>query len=787
MQILRKLALGAILLALALLPGQVSGAERSPYFRMIKSRILQEPDSLKRAVPDSLVVAAPDTALVPDSLAKALDTLPRDTVPKLDSATLKRINDSLARKHFHDSLDDVFWHKLDTTTLPELDSATRAYLDSLSQFLPDTHDIKRLKRKHRKEDRDSIRASIPRVLETYVVPDSLYFRRILVFNTDKKFNEFTERGLDTTANSNFYEYPMMKKDITATYLGTIGSATLYQNYFRREETPDAPMFTPYIGDSFTDENLAQYNTKTPYTELAYWGTPFATKTSEESNIWLLSTQNITPSFNFTLAYRHLGSKGMLVNEETDNRSTIIAGNYMGKRYFASFGTIRQRVIRNENGGVHDPFWIRDTSVEAKSIEVNLKKATNTLKRRQYFIHQTLAIPMNFLRKDRDSLELGGGTMAHLGHSLEFTTYSKVYTDEIAESDTIARNFYHNRFYLHDTKSSDDLAVRNFENRVFIKLQPYAPDALLAKINAGVGYQILSYYGFQRENYLTGRKYDTQNNLYIYGGASGQLRKFIAWNADADYYLAGARMFDFDINGQLRLSVYPIDQGIHLIGKAHIGLRTPHPFEQHILMNHHKWDNEFGKVSRNTFEGELSIPKWRLDAHVGYALVSNMLYYDTEAMIRQHDGVVNVLSASLHKDFTLWRLHFDNQALFQLSSNQEVLPLPKLTLNLRWYFDIDVVRDVMNMQIGVNAIANTKWYAPAYAPDLGQFYNQNDEEIGYAPYFDIFANIQWKRASIFIKYINAFRDWPTPNYFSAYHYIKPVSGFKFGIHWPFYAH
>ena len=38
MQILRKLALGAILLALALLPGQVSGAERSPYFRMLKSR-----------------------------------------------------------------------------------------------------------------------------------------------------------------------------------------------------------------------------------------------------------------------------------------------------------------------------------------------------------------------------------------------------------------------------------------------------------------------------------------------------------------------------------------------------------------------------------------------------------------------------------------------------------------------------------------------------------------------------------------------------------------------------
>ena len=767
---LRKLALGAIVVALVLLPGQVSGAVRRPYFRHLQDSVLQVRDSLQ--VPDSL-------RQVP-----ALDTTARDSVaaPKLDSAAL----DSIARKRFNDSLDHIFWHELDTTTLPTLDSMTRAYLDSMAQFLPDTHDIKRLKRKLRKEERDSLAAAKPRVLETYIVPDSLYFRRILVWTSDKLFNEFTEQGLDTTANSNFYEYPMMKKDVAATYLGTSGSATLYNDWFKREETPDAPMFTPYIGDSFTDENLPQYNTKTPYTELAYWGTPLTNKKSEESNLWLLSTQNVSPSFNFTLAYRHLGAKGMLTNEATDNRTTVIAGNYMGKRYFASFGTIRQRVIRDENGGVADPFWIRDTSVETKSIEVNLSSANNVYKRRQYFIHQTLAVPMNFFRKDKDSLAVGEGTMAHLGHSGEFTTYNKVYIDEIAESDSLGHRFYRNQFYLNPTTSSDELAVRNFENRVFIKLQPYAPDALLAKISAGAGYQILQYYAFDKDNYLSGRKYESQHNIYVYGGASGQLKKYIAWNADADYYLAGPRMFDFDINARMRLSVYPIDQGIHLTGKFHMGLRTPHPFEQRILMNHHQWDNDFGKVSRNTLEGELSIPKWRLDAHVGYALVSGLLYYDTAAQIRQHNEVINILSASLHKDFTLWRLHFDNKALFQMSSASDVLPLPLLTLNLRWYFDIDVVRDVMNMQIGVNGIANTKWYAPAYAPDLGQFHLQTEDAYGNAPYFDAFVNIQWKVASLFIKYTNAFLGWPEQDYFSACYYIKPTRGFKFGIHWPFYA-
>lgn len=709
-----------------------------------------------------------------------------DTVPALDSAQLAAIADSLRLKAVYDSLDNIFWHEIDTATLPLLDTLSRNYFDSIARYLPDTSDIKRAMRRIRKEERDSIRASIPRVIETFVIPDTMYYRRIIVWTSDKRFNEFHETGLDTTANSNYYEQPMMKKDISGTWLGPSGSAALYHNWFLREEMDDAPMFSPYAGDTYNDENVQQFNTKTPYTELAYWGMPLVAKNREESNLKLRSTQNITPAFNFTLDYRRLGSRGMLVNENTDHRTTMIVGNYMGKRYFANFGHIRQRVDRQENGGIQDSFWIRDTSVTTKSISVNLSSAHNLYKRRSTFIHQTLAIPLNFFRKDKDSLSLGEGTMAHIGHSGEYTTYNKLYTDEIAANDTYGRDFYFNRFYINETSSSDELAVRNFENRFFIKLQPFAPDALLAKINAGVGYQLLSTYAFKPSDYLTGKKWDTQHNFYVYGGVSGQLKKYIAWNADVDYYFAGYRMFDFNADAKLRLSIYPIDQGIHLIGKFHTGLKTPHPFEQQIYLNHHQWNNDFSKVSKTTVEAELSIPKWRLDAKFGYALVANMLYYDTLAVIRQYDTPVSVMSAYLRKDFTVWHLHFDNQVLFQLTSAPaEVLPLPKLTLNLRWYFDIDVVKNVMNMQIGVNAIANTLWYAPTYSPDLGQFYAQNNERIGLVPYCDIFANIQWKRACIFLKFTNAFQDWPSSDYFSAYHYVKQTRGFKFGILWPFY--
>ena len=66
-----------------------------------------------------------------------------------------------------------------------------------------------------------------------------------------------------------------------------------------------------------------------------------------------------------------------------------------------------------------------------------------------------------------------------------------------------------------------------------------------------------------------------------------------------------------------------------------------------------------------------------------------------------------------------------------------------------------------------------------------FYNQRENEIGENPYMDIFVNMQWKRASIFVKYVNAFQDWPTSDYFSAYRYLRPQKALKFGVHWPFY--
>jgi len=99
-----------------------------------------------------------------------------------------------------------------------------------------------------------------------------------------------------------------------------------------------------------------------------------------------------------------------------------------------------------------------------------------------------------------------------------------------------------------------------------------------------------------------------------------------------------------------------------------------------------------------------------------------------------------------------------------------------------------VKNVMQMQIGANGTYTTEWYAPAYNPVLGVFHNQDERKYGNCPYIDAFVNIQWKKASIFIKAVNVNMGWPnkSADYFSAAGYIAPQRAIKFGITWPFWV-
>ena len=655
---------------------------------------------------------------------------------------------------------------------------------------------KELKRMHRDSVwnyKDSVLRHTPRLLHTYVFDDTTKFKRMFLWNADTWFNKPVSIRPDTTFHDWFTEQPHQRYDAGANYLGVSGSAMQYNNWFLRPELKVFPFFDYYLPYSYTPETMPFYNTKTPYTELAYWGTLFANKQLEESNIKFLTTQNLTPSFNINFVYLRFGGMGMLENERTDNRTVGITGNYLGKRYVAQGGYIFNRIKREENGGISDPSMVLDTLVDAKVIPINLNNAHNTLKRNTVFLTHSYGIPFKFLQKTdslgrKEEKEMGEGTMAYIGHSFDASVYSKKYTDEIPLRDSLGRALYNNLFYINPTTSADSMRVFKLENRFFINLQPWAKEAIISNISAGIGHQYLSLYGFKEDYFLKGNSTEKQNNMYMYFGAGGKVKKYFNWNGKATYNFAGYYQNDFAVDGQMTFSSYPkkMPQGIHLTGKVNLALERPNYFYNNAYTNHYMWNNDFEKTTRTEIQGKLNIPDWKMEASVGYAMLKNNTYFDSLSIVRQNPEAMSILSAYVKKDIQLWKFHLENKVLFQVSSDEKVVPLPDISLDLKYYFQFWLVKNVLNVQIGANALYTSEYYAQGYSPALGVFYNQRREKIGNTPYIDAFVNMQWKRASIFVKYINAAQGWPDSDYFSSYRYIRSQKALKLGIHWPFYA-
>lgn len=757
------------------------------------------PDSLKDTDPFRYkyyvaLVDAPTRAFIIDSLMQSHDTLfahemfELASLDSLDAVMIDSVfrSDSLAAAAeafllWYNSLDPKARKQYDRE---QQDLINMAIADSLQKA-----------REDRKAIKDSIIENTPRILETFSLKDTMQYQRIIKWTLDQDFHRMNVTTPDTGYNHYFYDFPFQRKDVNSSWLGTAGSPVQYYNYFNRTSDEGIDFYDANETWSFSPRTVWHYNSKTPYTEAAYWGTLLANSKKESDNIHLFTTQNITPEFNFSLLYDRFGTGGILENENTSNKTFAPTLNYLGRKYTLHAGYIYNKIVRGENGGMTDKGFIRDTLIESREIPVHLNDASSTIYKHSFFLDQQLFIPFNFIEKakaDRDSSYIYNPdslyrdiTTAYIGHSSEYSTYRRLYTDRITSD--AAREFYNDDGV---TSSDDSLGVSKLENKVYFRFQPWSRNAVVSMIEAGLGDLMLRYSDSSRVNYDS---HYTENSVFAYAGAEGHIGRYIDWDAKGKLNFAGDKAGDFYLGGNALFTTYPFRRARYspLSVSAHFetSLAEPTFYQKRMFTSHYQWDNtDFRKTSSTKFEARLQIPYWKLDAFFGYAVVGNAIYYDELGYSKQHTPAINIISASLRKEFVIANiLHLDNKLLFQHSSEQSVIPLPTLSLNLKYFIQFPVKKDILTMQIGINGFYNTAWYSPAWNPSTGVFHNQTESKYENGPYFDAFINMQWKRACIFVKYENAGLGWPMDkaDYFSAHNYIVTQRGFKFGIFWPFY--
>ena len=200
---------------------------------------------------------------------------------------------------------------------------------------------------------------------------------------------------------------------------------------------------------------------------------------------------------------------------------------------------------------------------------------------------------------------------------------------------------------------------------------------------------------------------------------------------------------------------------------------------HFVSNHFIWQNDFGKIRRARFGGRLDVPLTNTKLDVGVENLQNYIYFNESCMPVQHGGSVQVLSATLNQDFRVGILNWRNKITYQTSSEQSVIPLPKLAVYSNLYLLFKVAK-VLDVQFGVDCDYYTKYKAPNYQPATMTFCNQSEVEVGNYPFMNFYVNMKLSKTRFYVLFSHVNQGMTGKNYFSLPHYPLNPRRFQIGL-------
>lgn len=191
-----------------------------------------------------------------------------------------------------------------------------------------------------------------------------------------------------------------------------------------------------------------------------------------------------------------------------------------------------------------------------------------------------------------------------------------------------------------------------------------------------------------------------------------------------------------------------------------------------------WNNRglLKQTQEFTLQGFLAWPRFWGKFEIQNQTISQAVYYDTEAIVRQMSGAANILQMILRQDFHVWKFHLENEIVWQrVLAGNAIFRLPEWLFRNKLYFESKVFK-TMRLRSGVALRYTSAYFANAYFPVLGSFYLQDSQLMNYYPQADIFVSVKIWQLRFFVNaenltyYINGMQNqytapyYPNPNWF-----------------------
>jgi len=522
------------------------------------------------------------------------------------------------------------------------------------------------------------------------------------------------------------------------------------------------------------EDIRYYSVATPFTELY-----FRSVMERGQNVDALVTANISPQFNFSIAYKGLRSEGKYINQLSSTGNFRLAGSYHTKsnRYSANFHFVSQDFLNQENGGVSNIVDFEDESDQYKNrqrFNVYSRDARSFMRAKRLFLDHGF-------RVNGSDAQNNLYVTHQVNYETKFYEYNQPTLLSTLEDRTIIQRFgpsfrpsaindqtHYNRLYnkigaVYENKSlgkfkffAEDFRYNYYFDRVL----------LLDPINTGLLSDEIQSVGGEYEY----RKDKWTANGLISQSMTDQSMSVIQGKVRYRFNEANVVSFQYERMNKIADHVYNLNQSSFIA---------------------YNWSNSFKNEKINNININAET-KW-FTAAVQVSSYKDMLYFEnttqTDTILvapKQHSGSINYLSVKIGREFRLGNFALDNTILYQqVDQDSDVLNVPKITTRNTLYFQNHFFKKALFIQTGITFNYFTKYYANDYSPVIGEFFVQNKKEIGDFPMLDFFLDMKIRTARIYLKAEHFNSAWTGNNFLTAPNYPYRDFMFRIGMEWNFF--
>ena len=604
-------------------------------------------------------------------------------------------------------------------------------------------------------------------------------------------------SIDTLQYNYHREFvPSMASDAWAS-TGNFGCAGINQIFFERKESSEfifADALEHWIPNA---DNQKFYNTRIPMTLLSYsWG---GGRESGQDRLKGIFSGNAGKRIQVGAMLDYLYSKGGYDRQALKDFVWGFSGSYTGDRYELQASVATFNSVNHESGGIKDDAYITDPAslqggdpnIDAKAIPVNLSSAFSRVKGSQFRMNHRYKVGYYEEEQVNDStINRTYIPVSSFIWTFDYKTNTHKFVNENATED----GEYFENSYLSVDGTNEETKYWRIRNTIGIDMLEGFNKYAKFGLSAYATHEVRRYTqvcdtmltsSYKPENLTPFPEFDIEpktieNLLWVGGQLTKQRGSILTYGATAQFGIVGSVAGDIDVSGHLSTHIPLLGDTVSIVGEGFFRNTEASFLLKNYISNNFAWKNDFGKIRRFRVGGRIEIPRFGTTLSAGVENLQNYVYFNTLALPEQEGGSVQVFSASLSQNFRLGILHWNNRLTYQTSSNESVLPLPKLAVYSDLFLSFTVSK-VLKINLGVDCNYYTNYYAPAYQPSTMSFYNQTEKKLGNYPFMNAYADMKLSKTRFFVMYSHLNQGmFGGNNYFAALHYPMNPSRFQLGI-------